>query len=245
MKSYKCFILILISLVPRLFFAQNGIIVTYEENQFGNTNIMRLTSNGEKSIYKMMDRKERERDPVQVRKSIQKMDKDAIYLVKLFNENKILYPAIRVFDSQKQIISDSLNSIKWNIMANIPSTKYLGRKVKMAKCRFRERNYTAWYCPDIPISDGPFKFNGLPGLILKIESDEHLYAFSATKIEFVNNPQIKIAPKYFSNQIQFWTYVKLAKKEMAENYKQFLSTLPPDQRDIKFDVKIERIEMVF
>jgi GLPGLI family protein len=245
MKSYKCFILILFSLVPRLFFAQNGIVVTYEENQFGNTNIMRLTSNGEKSIYKMTDRKEREQFPGQSKKNILNMEKNAIYLVKLFKENKILYPAIRVFDKKKEIISDSLNSIKWKIMAYIPSTKYLGRKVKMAKCRFRERNYTAFYCPDIPISDGPFKFNGLPGLILKIETDDHMFSFSATKIEFVDNPQITIAPKYFSNHVPFWTYVKLAKKEMAENYKQFLSTLPPDQRNTKFDVKIDRIEMVF
>lgn len=243
MKKYG--IIILFSLVPYVFFAQKGIIVTYEENQFGNTNIMRLTSNGEKSVYKMMERRERQQNSALVQKTIQNMDKNAIYLVKLFEENKILYPAIRVFDRKKEIISDSLNNIKWKITANIPSTMYLGRKVKMAKCRFRERNYVAYYCPDIPISDGPFKFNGLPGLILKIETDDHMFSFSATKIEFVENPEIKISPKYFSNQIPFWTYVKLAKKEMAENYKQFLSTLPPDQRNTKFDVKIDRLEMVF
>lgn len=243
MKKYV--IVILLSLLPRMFLAQNGIIVTYEENQFGNTNTMRLTSNGEMSIYKMMARKERQQNPAQVMRVIQDMDKNAIYLVKLFKENKILYPAIRVFDRKKEIISDSLNTIKWKIMSNIPPAKYLGRKVKIAKCRFRERNYIAYYCPDIPISDGPFKFNGLPGIILKIETDDHMFSFSATKIEFVENPQIKIAPKYFSNQIPFWAYVKLAKKEMAENYKQFLSTLPPDQRNTKFDVKIDRLEMVF
>lgn len=241
----KCVFIILFSLVPFMFLGQNGIIITYEENQFGSTNIMRLTSDGEKSIYKMIDAKGREQIPGQLRKNILNMDKNAIYLVKLFKENKILYPAIRVFDSKKEIISDSLNNIKWKIMANIPATKYLGRKVKMAKCRFRNRNYTAYYCPDIPISDGPFKFNGLPGVILKIATDDNMFSFSATKIEFVEYPEIKIANKYFSNQIQFWTYVKLAKKEMAENYKQFLSTLPPDQRNIKFDVTIDRVEMVF
>ena len=36
-----------------------------------------------------------------------------------------------------------------------------------ATCSFRGRNYTAWFALDIPISQGPWKFGGLPGLILK------------------------------------------------------------------------------
>lgn len=226
-------------------FGQTGLKVTYEEKQVITTSITQLNINDDISIYKTISIKGEEQNTEERKKIIKNMDKNSIYLVKVFKDNKILYPAIRVFDSKKQIISDSLNSIKWKIMTNIPSSKYLGRKVKMAKCRFRERNYTAFYCPDIPISDGPFKFNGLPGLILKISSDDNFISFVATKIEFLNQSKLQVSPKYFSNQIPFWTYVKLAKKEMAENYKQFLSTLPPDQRNTKFDVKIDRLEMVF
>lgn len=226
-------------------FSQKGVRVTYEEKQIISTSITELNINDDFSIYKTISIKGEEQNTEELKKIIKNMDKNAIYLVKVFKDNKILYPAIRVFDKKKEIISDSLNSIKWKIMSNIPTSNYLGRKVKMAKCRFRERNYTAFYCPDIPISDGPFKFNGLPGLILKISSDDNFISFVATKIEFLNQSQLQIAPKYFSNQIPFWTYVKLAKKEMAENYKQFLSTLPPDQRNTKFDVKSDRIEMVF
>jgi GLPGLI family protein len=32
---------------------------------------------------------------------------------------------------------------------------------------------TAWYCPDIPISDGPGFYQGLPGLIVQIQMSEH------------------------------------------------------------------------
>ena len=30
------------------------------------------------------------------------------------------------------------------------------------------RKWTAWFSPEIPIQDGPYKFRGLPGLIVKI-----------------------------------------------------------------------------
>jgi GLPGLI family protein len=241
----KIILIFLFFSIPSSIWAQKGIIVTYEEFQLFSTTITKLTSNGEMSIYKMIEPKERNDSYAHSKKIIDNMEKKSIYTVKLYKENKILYPAQHVFDSKKQIISDSLNTIKWKMISNNPTTKYLGRNVKMAKCRFRERNYTALYCPDIPISDGPFKFNGLPGLILKISSDDNMFSFMATKIEFMENAIVNVAPKYFSNQIQFWTYVKMAKKQMAEDYKQFLSTLPPDQRNTKLDVKIERIEMVF
>jgi GLPGLI family protein len=247
---HHCF-LIVINLIFLFFsfsstiWAQKGIIVTYEENVASSTIISQLISNSDVSIYKLIGNRGFEQNPGEMKKIISNLEKNSFYLAKVFKENKILYPAQRVVDSKKQFISDSLNTIKWKMILNNPTTKYLGRNVKMAKCRFRERNYTALYCPDIPISDGPFKFNGLPGLILKISSDDNFVSFAATKIEFENNVKIAIAPKYFSNQIQFWDYVKLAKKGMKEDYKQFLSTLPPDQRNTKFEVKIERIEMVF
>jgi GLPGLI family protein len=228
-----------------LLYSQKGIKVTYEENVASSIIISQLISNTDVSIYRKIGNKGFEENPGEMKRILINLEKNSIYLVKIFKDNKILYPAQRVVDSKKQIISDSLNTIKWKIVSNNPTTKYLGRNVKMAKCRFRERNYTALYCPDIPISDGPFKFNGLPGLILKISSDDNFISFAATKIEFENNVKISIASKYFSNQVQFWDYVKLAKKGMKEDYKQFLSTLPPDQRNTKFEVKIERIEMVF
>src|SRR3712207_1960357 len=44
-----------------------------------------------------------------------------------------------------------------------------------AQINYAGRNYTAWYAIDIPIPYGPFKFWGLPGLILKIEEETGLF----------------------------------------------------------------------
>ncbi|HAL64863.1 MAG: Uncharacterized protein XD81_0979 [Bacteroidetes bacterium 38_7] len=45
------------------------------------------------------------------------------------------------------------------------------------------RIWHAWFTPAIPISDGPYKFMGLPGLILKAEDSKHYYTFEAIAIE--------------------------------------------------------------
>ena len=58
----------------------------------------------------------------------------------------------------------------------------LGYLCKKATCLFRGRYYTAWYAPDIPLSNGPWKFNGLPGLILKVEDADRDYSFECTAL---------------------------------------------------------------
>ena len=46
-----------------------------------------------------------------------------------------------------------------------------------ATLNFRGRDYVACFTTDVPISDGPWKFTGLPGLILKIEDTGGLFIF--------------------------------------------------------------------
>jgi GLPGLI family protein len=55
-------------------------------------------------------------------------------------------------------------------------------KCKKAKTIFRGRTYVVWYTEEIPISTGPWKFNGLPGLILSVEDSEGVYKWYAKKI---------------------------------------------------------------
>ena len=58
-----------------------------------------------------------------------------------------------------------------------------GYTCKKATTTYFGRNYTAWYAPEIPISEGPWKFFGLPGLILKVEDDREHYSFECIAIE--------------------------------------------------------------
>ena len=53
--------------------------------------------------------------------------------------------------------------------------------LQKATTRFGGRNWIAWFTKDIPISEGPYKFNGLPGLIIFLQDDKANYIFSLIK----------------------------------------------------------------
>lgn len=46
-----------------------------------------------------------------------------------------------------------------------------------ATTNYAGRNYEAWFTTEIPISDGPYIFNGLPGLIVKLNDSQNHYIF--------------------------------------------------------------------
>jgi len=63
--------------------------------------------------------------------------------------------------------------IQWKTQDSLGNL--LGFKTQKAVADFAGRKWVAWFTTDIPISDGPYKFWGLPGLILKIEDTEKLH----------------------------------------------------------------------
>jgi len=55
-----------------------------------------------------------------------------------------------------------------------------GYNVQKATTSFAGRDYIAWFSAEIPISDGPYKFSGLPGLIIEIAGTQNYYHFKMT-----------------------------------------------------------------
>lgn len=71
---------------------------------------------------------------------------------------------------------DTFPKLNWELVEGTDTiANYVCQK---AKLNFRGRNYTAWFSPEIPINDGPWKFSGLPGLILKVEDEAQLFSFT-------------------------------------------------------------------
>ncbi|VXB14206.1 conserved hypothetical protein [Flavobacterium sp. 9AF] len=60
-----------------------------------------------------------------------------------------------------------------------------------ATCKFRGRNYTAWYAPAIPLPYGPWKFNGLPGLIIELYDHNKDVYFSMLQLKIPFNQEIE------------------------------------------------------
>ncbi|MGR3855208.1 GLPGLI family protein [Chryseobacterium indologenes] len=69
--------------------------------------------------------------------------------------------------------------LNWKIE---PETRKIGEyKVQKAETDFGGRKWTAWFTTDLPYQDGPYKFGGLPGLIVKVEDDKGDYSFDLMK----------------------------------------------------------------
>jgi len=71
--------------------------------------------------------------------------------------------------------------ITWKIL---PETKEIeGIKVQKATTNFIGRKWIAWFADEIQFQDGPYKFYGLPGLILSLEdvNEDHIFKFVGSK----------------------------------------------------------------
>lgn len=77
----------------------------------------------------------------------------------------------------------------WNITEDTPDNtmEIIGYQCRKATCWFRGRNYIAWFASDIPISNGPWKFSGLPGLIMKIYDTNNHYSWEIIGIRNVTD----------------------------------------------------------
>ncbi|MGE8432845.1 GLPGLI family protein [Chryseobacterium joostei] len=63
----------------------------------------------------------------------------------------------------------------WNILSD--KQKIGEYNTQKATTEFGGRKWTAWFSTDIPFQDGPYKFSGLPGLIVKIEDADKNYSW--------------------------------------------------------------------
>ncbi len=79
------------------------------------------------------------------------------------------------------ITTEPVREIEWELVDS--TRKFANLEAKGAKCSFRGRNYFAWYAPLIPVGFGPWKFNGLPGLILDVHEIDGVFAFRFDGIE--------------------------------------------------------------
>lgn len=90
-------------------------------------------------------------------------------------------------------IKDKLREFNWKLTNETAVIK--GYKCKKATTVLNEVYFTyAWYCEDIPVSDGPAFFWGLPGLIVEINLDNK-YVISLTDLKIVKEDMVVEEPK--------------------------------------------------
>lgn len=105
----------------------------------------------------------------------------------------------------------NLNLFDWKIQED--KKEIHGYQVQKASTRFAGRDYVAWFSPEIPIPDGPYKFNGLPGLILEIRDTKDFHVFQLIQFESFEE----------SNEIEFdsRTFLTTTREKFLQVKKEF------------------------
>lgn len=106
--------------------------------------------------------------------------KEPLYVAKNFADG-----SLSVFDkwyNEDGTYREPLDEMKWTIVED-STKKVLGYECFMATTDYHGRTWKAWFTPEIPLHDGPWKFRNLPGLILKAEAPDGAFSFEATGIE--------------------------------------------------------------
>lgn len=77
--------------------------------------------------------------------------------------------------------------LKFNWKIDAQKEKIGAYNAQKATTEYGGRKWTAWFTADIPLQDGPFKFHGLPGLIVKVTDDGNNYSWELKGNKKVEN----------------------------------------------------------
>lgn len=107
--------------------------------------------------------------------------------------NKILFQSnvVHKFNYEYEI---EVPKLEWKIEQKTDEIE--GYQVQKATVTYGGRKWTAWFAPEIPIQYGPYVFNGLPGLIVKLSDDKNNFTFLLNGID---NKETKIYKRIYDN----------------------------------------------
>ncbi|HCF63212.1 MAG TPA: hypothetical protein DEU93_02745, partial [Chitinophagaceae bacterium] len=135
-------------------------------------------------------------------------------IIKYIDSNKLLFnqPMMPKYDKYNYF-SDSLYPMKWNLTGKKEVIN--GRVGYEATTFFRGRYFTAFYDPNIPFNNGPMKFGGLPGMIIRFYDKDRIFYYDLHSI--IQEPRT----------------FKVNKINWGGDYKTFLSIYPEWRRKLE------------
>lgn len=160
------------------------------------------------------------------------------------NQQDLIYFRKRI-GGEMVLVQDQPEPIDWEITEE---TKTIGTYLcNKAIGKFRGRTYEAWFTTAIPINLGPWKLNGLPGLILEARDIENFYQVIATAFEFedkVEDLHNKLLGEVkFKEAIAFDDFLELDKKASERAFKRLQASMPRGSSFQLSDTKPQKLEI--
>lgn len=217
--------------INSLFFSQKNTVVEYDyiyDKKVINDNLNEfLVISDKENIY------------LGYGKPNEKLSIESVFTDK-FDVRLISYFILHSFDNEmlvlgtkmppKKILTKDVHEpIKWQLVDG--EKDILGFNCKKAQCEFRGRSYVVWYTPEIPSQSGPWKFSGLPGLILEANDSKDIHNYYSRRI--ILNTDLKIPNTFISyieekkkNIIPFETYISKENEYLKEIHNQIKASFP-------------------
>jgi GLPGLI family protein len=167
-------------------------------------------------------------------------------LMKDFGSNKAI---IILYNTWRRHYMEETLSLDWEIQKEVK--EIMGLNCIKAKTSYGGRTYIAWFTTEIPISDGPYIFHGLPGLIIKVTDSEGWYDFELK--DLILKPTYRHVDEdfledQFTQKIDRKTYIKHSRKEKDDPKLMYGLPNPTpemllrlrEKRKTRFDLIIEK-----
>lgn len=118
-------------------------------------------------------------------KQYARMENEALF--KNYPKNKVTVH--QRFNNENWIYEEDYETPTWIITDSISTIMQYPCIFAIGK--FRGRTWNVWFAPDIPISNGPWKLGGLPGLILKAYDSKKHYSYDVIEISFPKDQYVE------------------------------------------------------
>jgi GLPGLI family protein len=133
------------------------------------------------------------------------------------------------------VCSEKAEKQDWQFVPG--DTIIAGHKCACAKTSFRGRNWIAWYAVDLPIHSGPWKLNGLPGLILYAKDADGYFVFDCVQMRQDASADIEYVTKSINRKCTTAEFYKLKKQWLSNSYGLMLQVAGVSADEMPRDIK--------
>ncbi len=148
-----------------------------------------------------------------------RMPKFSEKVVKFYPDIKVQY-VDRVLNGNSPINIAYSENVKFNWKISTEKEKIGAYNAQKATTEFGGRKWTAWFTTELPFQDGPYKFSGLPGLIVKIEDEGKNYSWVLQGNKKVSNwEELSYAEKVYGLNLKVSEFSKEKFEKMFNDFK--------------------------
>lgn len=178
-------------------------------------------------------------------------DKDLVKRTNIDYNDQYIYSLETItFTDSLLLVKEKIPDFNWNIKHK--DTLKIGDFIcNKATLDFRGRSYTAWYSTDIPLSYGPWKFSGLPGLIIEIYDNTRRYEWSLSRISNISIDEKELSKSKADSTVSLKEFITNKEKRFKKRQRQMVQNIKTrsDRGVFVSDVKITKLrtskELIF